>query len=277
MPASLSCSRNLLVRAVSASLFVPAVLLMVQAGDWVLLLLVLLIVGRGSWEFYYMARQAGGHPSRHLGLLLSVALCLHVYLKGTQDLIPAVTAITLSVFVVALIRGTRGYTASALLTLGGVLYLGLLGSAPLLIVEAAGAEHQQEAGRLLAVLFICIWLTDAAAFLVGRRLGRHKLAPGISPAKTVEGCVAGLGAGLLPATLCCFLPSVGVPWLLGLLLVASLGGQIGDLVESAIKRDLGVKDAPSLIPGHGGVLDRFDSYLFAFPLAYLYLRMFGIL
>jgi phosphatidate cytidylyltransferase len=160
--------------------------------------------------------------------------------------------------------------------LGGALYLGLLGSAPLLIVQAAGGAHRQEAGRLLAVLFLCIWLTDAAAYLCGRRWGRRKLAPAISPAKTTLGFWAGIGGGLLPVAFHGWLPSLAFELLLGLLLLVSLAGQLGDLVESAIKRDLGVKDAPALIPGHGGALDRFDSYLFAFPAAYLYLEIFAV-
>ena len=157
-----------------------------------------------------------------------------------------------------------------------MIYLGLLGSAPLLIVRAADPLCRQEAGHLLALLFLCIWLTDSAAYLCGRQWGRKKLAPSISPAKTVVGFFSGLLGGLLPALLHGFLPSIPLAALLGLLLLASLGGQLGDLVESAIKRDMGVKDAPPLIPGHGGALDRFDSYLFAFPLAYLYIRVFDI-
>jgi phosphatidate cytidylyltransferase len=267
---------NLAIRALSAAVFVPTVLLLVYSGDWRLLLLVLLIVGRGSWEFHHMARQAGRSSSPYLGPALSVALCLQLYLWGPQQLPLAITAMALVAFAAALLGGTEGYTGHALRTLGSVIYLGLLGSAPLLIVRAAGPGRGQEASVLLALLFVCIWLTDAMAFLVGRRFGRRKLAPGISPAKTVVGFVAGLVGGLIPLALHDLLPSVGPLQLLGLLLVASLGGQLGDLVESAIKRDLGVKDAPALIPGHGGALDRFDSYLFAFPLAYLYISYLDV-
>ncbi|MEW6749906.1 MAG: phosphatidate cytidylyltransferase [Candidatus Latescibacterota bacterium] len=267
---------NLAVRTLSGLVLVPAVLLAVHEGGWALVLLVLLIVGRGTWEFYHMAAQSGGRPARHLGLGLSLGVCLSAYVAGPQHLGICVAIAVVVVLGAALWQGVEHYTSDALLTLGGVVYLGVLGSAPLLIVRAAGPLHRPEAGALLALLFACLWLTDAAAYLCGRRWGRRRLAPSISPGKTVVGTVSGTIAGLAPALLHSLTPSFTRLELLGLMLLASLGGQVGDLVESAIKRDLGVKDAPPLIPGHGGVLDRFDSYLFAFPLAYVYIGGVGV-
>ena len=267
---------NLAVRVISACIFVPVILWLVSHSTWSRLALVLFIVGRGSWEFFAMARTAGRYPATGPGVGLALAVCLYLFLAGLENLGTALLAVLLLVFSVLLLQGPQNYAAQVLLTLGGALYLGLLGSAPLLIVQAAGAAHRQEVGRLLAVLFMGIWFTDAAAYLCGRRWGRRKLTPVISPGKTTVGFWAGIGGGLLPAALSWLLPSLGFAPLLGLLLVVSLAGQLGDLVESAIKRDLGVKDAPALIPGHGGVLDRFDSYLFAFPAAYLYLEILAI-
>jgi len=276
MPEPDSQASNLARRVLSAFVFVPAVVLLVESGDGSLLVLVLLIVGRGAWEFYRMGHQAGHRPARLLGLVLALGLCGYLHAVGPGQLALVIVAAALITLGAVLVQGTENYTANALLTLGGVIYLGLLGSAPLLIVRAAGPAHRQEAGHLLAVLFACIWLTDSVAYIGGHLWGRRKLAPAISPAKTVVGFFAGIGGGLLPMLLRGLLPSFTLVELVGLLLLASVGGQLGDLVESAIKRDMGVKDAPPLIPGHGGVLDRFDSYLFAFPLAYLYVKFFVI-
>ena len=130
---------------------------------------------------------------------------------------------------------------------------------------------------MLVAVFLAIWLADSAAYFCGRRWGKKKLTPAISPGKTVVGFIGGIGGRLLPLLLHDFVPCLEPLELLGLLVLAGLGGQLGDLVESAIKRDMEVKDAPPLIPGHGGALDRFDSYFFAFPLAYLYLMAIGFI
>ena len=276
MPKARSRISGLAVRSLSACLFVPTVLLLVEGGAWSLLILVLIVVGRGSWELFHMARQNGRRPLPFLGTGLALSLSLCAYATGTGDLIPAIAAVILLNPAATLLRGTRDYIASAFLTLGGTLYLGLLGSAPLLILAAAGPDHHRETQHLLVALFACIWFTDSAAYICGHLWGRKKLVPSISPGKTVVGFVSGIIGGLLPVFGSSFLPSFTIAELFGLLLLASIGGQLGDLVESAVKRDLGVKDAPPLIPGHGGILDRFDSYLFAFPLAYLYILTLDI-
>ena len=265
---------NLTLRIVSACVFVPGILALVKLGGVALLLLVLFIVGRSSWEFYHMAKGAGHRPASLIGLLLAVSLCVYVYVAGPENLAGALVAAVLLCLAVALRTGPEHYTANALVTLGGVIYLGFLGSAPLLIVRSAGPEAGT---HLLLVLFVCVWLTDAAAYTCGRLWGRKKLAPRISPGKTVAGLIGGFGGGLLALFAHRLLPSFSLVELLGLLLLVSAGGQLGDLVESALKRDMGVKDTPALIPGHGGILDRFDSYFFAFPLAYVYIELLEVL
>ena len=121
-----------------------------------------------------------------------------------------------------------------------------------------------------------VWATDTFAYFGGRLIGGPKLAPGLSPGKTVAGAVAGLagavivGLGLGPAV------GLGIPYAVGLAVLVGLAGQLGDLFESMIKRMAGVKDSGCLIPGHGGILDRFDSLAFALPVAYYFLILAGI-
>lgn len=261
---------NLALRVGSACLFVPAILALAWTGGAALLALVLAVVGRGAWEFYCLAAGAGYRPQKVLGVALSLGLCAHLYLLGPSHLALALGAAVLLCMLAALKQGVEGYTARVSLTLAGVLYVGLLGSAPLLIARASGPER---AGWLLMALFGCVWLTDCAAYFCGRLWGRRKLAPRLSPGKTVAGFIGGFAGGLLPLLFHDRLAFLELAELAGLLLLVSAGGQVGDLVESALKRDLGVKDAPALIPGHGGILDRFDSYLFSFPLAYIYLEL----
>ena len=183
--------------------------------------------------------------------------------------------------------GQSAVTNSAT-TVFGVVYIGLLfsfflrmryvdiaglmeqyGPVPALVVYPWGADLWRRMGSLIFVIGP-VWLGDTAAFLVGSIWGRHKLAPRLSPGKTIEGAVASLVAAILGAVL--------VGWWLGMSLLASalLGtmmgvvGQLGDLSKSVLKRDLGIKDFGSIFGPHGGVLDRFDAILFSLPLVYWY-------
>jgi len=134
-------------------------------------------------------------------------------------------------------------------------------------LDACGME-------LIFFIFIVVWVLDTAAYAFGKAFGKHKLAPNVGPKKTVEGALAGVAFGLLAAAACkYFLPlSLSKTLLLGL--VISITGQFSDLAESLIKRDANIKDSGTLIPGHGGFLDRFDSYILAAPAVYYCLLSF---
>ena len=125
---------------------------------------------------------------------------------------------------------------------------------------------------LMLFVAVCVWMTDTGAYLVGRKWGRHKLAPSLSPNKTIEGSLGGLALALLTGAL--FGLWIHLPLRDGLMvgLIAGVMGQVGDLFESALKREIGIKDFGGIMPGHGGALDRFDSLLFVTPLAFCYLH-----
>jgi phosphatidate cytidylyltransferase len=163
----------------------------------------------------------------------------------------------------------------------GAIYIGLsLGSFVLLRslqprIRVGPFGPEDRGAWLMLLVSVCVWATDTAAYFVGRGVGRRKLAPTLSPGKTVEGALGGLVGGLVAGGL------FGA-WLrltpydaLTLGALAAVAGQIGDLWESALKRELGIKDFGAIMPGHGGALDRFDSLLFVAPLAYLYLLWRG--
>ena len=258
-------------RALSACLFVPLALVLTWLGGWALFALVVLIVGRGCWEFYRLAEAAGHRPAARIGVVLSIAWCIYLQCGGAESMVlPLLVIVTLVAATATLRIGVEGYTANMLVTAGGVVYVGVLGSAPLLIAAHTSQLGWSHPSSVLVILFLSIWITDTAAYVFGHYFGERKLVPTISPGKTVVGFGAGTVAGFAPLVLHQLVP-LSLVQLAGLLLLVAVGGQIGDIVESAIKRDAGVKDAPAFIPGHGGLLDRFDSYLFAFPLCYLYL------
>lgn len=219
-------------------------------------------------EFYQLHFGPQGHgPELVLGSVLTLALIIAMHLGGPAGPVLAVVVLVILGSRLFLPRDlTSGLRDSGILALG-ILYVGFtLGHLPLI--------HAFDGGpALIFFLLLVTWLGDTGAYVAGKTLGRHKLAPAISPNKTVEGLIGGLllaclgayGAKLL------FLP-IMTP---GDCLVLGLGlgtvGALGDLVESALKRSAGVKDAGHLLVGHGGLLDRLDSLLFTAPAFYYYL------
>lgn len=161
----------------------------------------------------------------------------------------------------------------SLLTAAGLAYPGFLF---FLLMQAGSSSIWQET---LTLACLSTWMCDNSAFLFGRRFGRHKLAPDVSPNKTVEGCILGALSAVLTGVVIGALPIFPrIPFLTCVLtsLIASSMGQIGDLAESLVKRTLNVKDFSDLIPGHGGMFDRADSLLFSIPTAYFCLRLAGV-
>jgi phosphatidate cytidylyltransferase len=156
--------------------------------------------------------------------------------------------------------------------IGGLLETCVLLRAVPGVIVVAGIGRGERGAWLMLFVAVCVWSTDTFAYFVGRWCGRHKLAPQLSPGKTIEGSIGGfLGAVLIGAA---FGRWIHLPLMHGIAVGALAGimGQVGDLFESALKRELGIKDFGRVLPGHGGALDRFDSLLFVAPLAYLYLH-----
>jgi len=154
-------------------------------------------------------------------------------------------------------------------TLFGALFLGFL-PAHLALVR----ELRPDGEKLCFMLFACVWLTDTAAYAAGKTLGRRQLAAGLSPKKTWEGAAAGFlfcvgGAVLLRRLLAP--QSLGLPGALGFGVLVGVSAQLSDLAESLVKRAVGAKDSGNLLPGHGGIMDRFDSFILAAPVVYYFL------
>lgn len=225
----------------------------------------------GLLEMYNLC-EAGGKKPHRLAVVVTGAVFLAA--SAYRPWLAGAAAAALVVAVLAVPVG-RGKPAGALGDAGASLFAfayvpGLLAFLMLLRQQPAGV-------RLLLLLFFTIWAADIAAYFAGRAFGRRRLAPAISPGKTVEGAVAGFAAGIVTAVVCArfVFPETGLGWLGGLAAGVALtgGGLVGDLAESALKRDAGVKDAGSLLPGHGGVLDRLDAVMFGAPLFYAVVRV----
>ncbi len=238
--------------------------------------LITAIVALAAFELYEGFRRAGFQPATLIGLLGSAALVGIAYNYGERAF-PLVSAVVLAFtlfWYLAKVVHARPMVNSAV-TMLGYSYVGVLGGfAGLLLVYPDGV------GMVIG-LVICAVGYDVVGYLVGSRIGRRALAPDVSPNKTVEGLLAGMGAsivlGAIVAEILGLHPwnSLGDGLLLGL--VVAIFAPLGDLCESMLKRDLGLKDLGTLLPGHGGVLDRFDAMLFCLPAVYYLVLARGII
>ncbi len=262
----------LLPRTITAVVGGAVLLLAAWAGGTWWIGVAALLAGLSSAEYVRLQPKIGG-PPRVIVVLAAVAAVLLSASVGNADalfVVLAATVVVLGVIPWLAVRmdphqSVPGPAAAAVL---GVSYLGLAhGVLARWRLERSFSE--------LAWMFVIVWAGDIAAYFVGLAFGRHKLAPKVSPGKSWEGTVAGLVAGAIAGMLAAAV--FGLPEVGGLLLGAgiSLAALIGDLFESAIKRRAGVKDSGGLLPGHGGVLDRFDAVFFAAPVAYAALKLLG--
>ncbi len=261
---------NLISRLVVGAALLPATLGIVWLGGWWLFGLALAMAAVGVHELGKMARPL--RPMVIAGYGGVVLTVLGAQLGGAQWALGGVAATILLGFILKLVSDTRGsVTVSVGTTVLGVAWIGL--GAAFLVLLRDIPEH----GRLACfAVLLAIFASDTFAYFGGRLLGRHKLAPTVSPGKTWEGLAFGIAAAVFVTWVAVYdrnwLPQ-GESLLLGLAL--AVAAPVGDLFESALKRDMNVKDSGKLLGGHGGVLDRVDSILFAMPVAYYVVAAFG--
>jgi len=261
-----------MARVLSALILGPTVLLLVAYSPPVLFLICLGAVGTLSlFEYFRMVRSMGlrGHPWFGYAAFWVLLAGLH------QKWLPAaavIAAVLIAGFLSAMWRQDplRDRATGMMADLLGVFYLGFL-LYPALPIRFDFGEKLGLHWTIL--LFVVVWVGDSMALVVGKSIGRTLFAPYISPKKTNEGAVGGLFAGVLAAILLqhFWYTDLPLPHVIAAAFLVGAFGQLGDLAESTLKRAAEVKDSSSIIPGHGGILDRIDSLLFAFPVLYLYL------
>lgn len=283
---------NLVQRVGFAAVAIPLALGLVWLGGWPLALLVSVVGILGTRELYSFAERQEIRPLAGIGLVTAAAIPLLVWAAGEYPAVrdalatwwPYALALW-TVGVLSLLLILRGATerplAAVAITAFGVVYCSAL-PAFLLGIRHGGHGTRSWAGAVLVFLpLVVTWVCDSAAMFVGKAVGGPKLSPTISPGKTQSGGLGGLVGAVLAALLWnqFAMAPLGVAIelsqavLFGLIL--GVVGQIGDLAESLFKREVGVKDSSGLIPGHGGVLDRFDSLYFVLPVSAALLRWFG--
>jgi phosphatidate cytidylyltransferase len=271
------------LRIASGVLFVPVLVLLAWAGGWAFWSLVALQVTLGLLEFYRMMQRRGLRPYRRLGIASALALLWICQRPEVPYAGFLATAVLLLVLALELRRPeARQRVEDIAVTFFGLLYVGWLSAHLVLLRELpwrAGTGYEQGAAYVLLAFFVT-WSCDTAAFAVGRLVGRSRPWTRISPRKSLEGSAGGLAAAVAAAFIArsWFAGFLGVGDALAVGLLVGVFAQVGDLVESLLKRDALHGDSSDLIPGHGGVLDRFDSLYFAAPALYYYLAIvvFGV-
>lgn len=265
-----------IARIVTAVVGIPLIVFVVWEGGWWFHGFVALVALGALVEWVGMLRTRGTGASLAWSLLLSLLVLFRSELPGSAEewMLGGLLVLLASV----LFRGVHTRPMERLAgTLSGTLYPVWLLSFLVPVRFLAGeALSQIDAFVLVMLCLSLIWMTDTTAYYTGKSIGRTKLAPVISPNKTWEGAIGGLlGAVLLAfAVKTWLLPQLSNLDAMALALIGGLWSQMGDLIESAFKRSAGVKDSGSLLPGHGGFLDRFDATIVTAPLYYLYLKHF---
>ena len=262
---------NLVQRVLAAAVFGPVLSVLFWVGGYGLFALWCGVICIGVWEFYRLLCGKGLKPRMVFGMVATLAWCALAFWVGLDAFALFFLIVFLSLFCLALFDPSDYRLHNAGGTLLGVLYVGFLGSFVLLVREALPAP---ERGPGAVLILLGIWANDVMAYFFGRWFGRWHPFPSISPGKTEAGFVGGALSALLVVGVGAHLfGSFNASQSLCLGLIIGIGASLGDLVESMIKRAMDVKDTSELIPGHGGVLDRFDSLFFVFPLVYLYLHL----
>lgn len=267
---------NLALRVLVAIFGIPLILSSLYYGGYALLLLVLIITTVSQYEFYKLSVKKNTLPLKTVGLIAGVLITIMFYFQGISALWWILIGGALVISLIELFRNKPHATLNIATTIWGMIYPTTFFSFILLIRELP--KHAQipyaEGGMWLIVFVITIWICDTAAYFIGSAIGRHKLSQRLSPRKTVEGAVAGFIFSFITV----YIFYLIYPQLFSLVeylvigLLVGVFSQLGDLVESLYKRDVGVKDSSAILPGHGGFLDRFDAPTFMAPIFYFFLK-----
>ena len=245
----------------------------IMMGGYALLCLVALVILFASKEYVKILEHKGFYPSLKIIFASEILLAIIMFLDRTEYVALALTLCTFASFLWVLFRGRQPYIANVATTILGFVYCGYFPLHLLLLRDISSAQYNDGLG-FVVMMFTAILLTDIGCYYAGTKFGKHKLAPTVSPNKTIEGSIGGIVSAIIGAVIVGSV--IGVEWYLSAFagLFCTIFAQIGDLCESLIKRDAGVKDSGDSLPGHGGFLDRADSFIFTIPVMYYFCKYF---
>ena len=256
-PKKLKNPTNFQVRFRTGFVYIVVSVVCVLASEWTTLALLVAMAGITAGEFYYMLRHDAKLPNEMLGIIAAMLYPVSVFFLGLNGALYVSLALLLAL-IVWYVFWMRARVPDVGVSFFGAAYCGMLLSGIIVVREALPAPW---GGVLVLGILLSVWANDSFAYLVGSRFGKHKLAPRTSPKKSWEGFFAGLAGSAVFWCLMTLVPGVtmSVPQAILFGLASGLMGVLGDLAESRIKRNSGFKDSGTIMPGHGGLLDRCDS------------------
>lgn len=272
--------KNVVQRTVSGIVYLVVIIGSLFLGQFTFAVLFLLLSLLALYEFYGMAAASGGAPFTIQGLIAGAMVFAVSYLVNSgvisREMLGLVLVIPVFLLLTALYSKREDVIRNTAVTFLGLVYIILPMSVMINLAFPDGAGHEYTHRIVLGILSL-VWINDTGAYLTGMTLGRHKLFPRISPKKSWEGAV---GGGIITVVVSLWMvPLMGIlmrtDWIV-LSIIISVFGVYGDLTESLFKRSVDMKDSGSLMPGHGGILDRMDSVLFVMPAAVVYLLLRNI-
>jgi len=265
-------------RVLTAIVFLPILFYLIWIqGPLPFVFLAAIAILLGVYEFSTLAGTYTDWPSRVLSLLAAASICVASYCGHLQWLGGIIALLVIGELILKLWRepDLQRVLPTSAIPVFGVLYVAGLG-AFIISLRMIESDIPMLAAKLLTLFFVIVFAGDTFAYYTGRTIGRHKLAPHISPGKTVEGAIGGLFGNALAAVIAhyTFFPELPLAHAIPLGVVMGTFGILGDLAESMLKRGAHIKDAGKMIPGHGGLLDRLDSMVFNAPILYYYSQSF---
>lgn len=275
---------RILTAAVALPILIASIVLPLwfTQAVWLFVAIAAFALAAGLFEFYSLAKKLELKADAAIGYLASAALFVGFVFdapaKSPDLMIATLALVVIIVLATQAFRFQKDFSkllAGVGVTLAGVLFVAFLGGF-IVAMRLSYEYHASLSTQLLGYFFLVIFASDIGAYVTGRLIGKHKLASAISPGKTVEGLIGGLVFAAAGGALATFVFFSDLPYAYSvpLALVLAIVGVLGDLCESAMKRGAGAKDAASILPGHGGFLDRLDSLLFGAPILYYFARFY---
>lgn len=277
---------ELVKRIIIAIIGIPLIFFVVLSNGIYFFLFIIIISSIALYEFYNIAKNKQQKPSAVIGIVFNLILLFLFYdsleLKLFDNLTQNIAALLIISIVLTLLqqlfsKQTNIYENFGT-TFGGILYITIPMYILLFFKYGLNISYINNSYFILCIL-CTIWVCDISAFFIGKKIGKRKLLERVSPKKTIAGAVSGFIASVIFFLIAvrCVIPELSFLHSLFLGIIIGTVGQLGDLIESKFKRDAKVKDSSNIIPGHGGILDRFDSLIYTIPIVFIYLCLFNFI